>query len=48
MTELQEPRGQTLIPERAMRVRAYMTRDRNGGLDLVMPDGIEVFLPTKH
>ena len=42
------PSGQTTIPRLRDRVRAYMKRDRDGGYDLIMPDGIEVFVATKN
>jgi hypothetical protein len=43
-----EKRNQTTIPRPHQRVRAYMKRDRDGGYDLLAPDGIDVFAATKH
>jgi hypothetical protein len=38
---------QTTIPRLRARGWAYMTRDRDGGYSLIVPDGFDVFAATK-
>jgi len=40
------PQGQNEIPERGKRVRLYLARDKEGGWDVLTPNGVEQ-LPEK-